>query len=303
MEVLRRALPLAALLLAGCEFTRDPVRVDLHSEELMVHGILAAGSDTVAVLLTRVRTTGADSAATVAPVSGATVRITGGGEAVRLDQAPAGFAACIQEPAAGPSLAGGCYTAVLRGGVRAGTTYALDVQVDGRAPVRGSATVPAGPVIHAPAPGARFGVRRRPGEGPTAVLPVRWHGTGEDGGFGVGVAVTAVYSQQTRVSDAVCTLPQGVGPLLPPTADSAVVALHHPALCQTPAGPLEPDSIQARVVVAAYDTGHAHYAALVQTYAGRPLWRERFAVGVTGALGVFAGIATAEVPVTLVPVD
>jgi len=300
---MRRALPLAALLLAGCGFTRDPVRVDLHGEELMVHGVLAAGSDTVAVLLTRVRTEGAGTPATVSPVTGATVRITGGGQTVRLDEAPAGFPACIRDGGGDAPLARGCYAAVLPGGVRAGATYALDVQVVGRPPARGSATIPAAPVIHAPAPGSRFGVRRRPQNEPSAILPVRWTGAGQGGGFAVGVAVTAVYSGQTRVTDAVCTLPQGVGPPLPPTADSAVIVLIHPALCQTPAGLLGPDSIHARLVVAAYDTAYARYADIVEADVNRPLWRDRFAAGVTGALGVFAAVATAELPVTLVPID
>ena len=293
MAILKAAA--LAILLAGCELTRDPVTIDPQRGELMVHGVLEAGSDTVAVLLTRVV---ADTAAPFAqPVSGATVRLTGGGESVLLGEASAGFPPCHADTGAA-----GCYTGIVRGGVRAGETYALDVRVPGGEEVRGSARVPLAPVVESPAAVSRLGVRRRPERAPAATIPVRWRGTEGAGGVGVGLVLGTLYPRTLEIPHSSCTIPQNILRRSPAT-DTATLVLHQPALCHTREGTVEPDSIRASVLVVAYDSAYVRWEELVRTYPGKSIQRERFAAGVTGALGVFAAVTRADRGIVLVPVD
>ncbi|HEX8671795.1 MAG TPA: DUF4249 family protein [Longimicrobium sp.] len=283
-----------AVLVAGCELARDPVTIDVERRELMVHSVLEAGSDTVAVLLTRVAVEGDSVAPSAQPVSGAAVRITGGGESVLLGEASA---RCLADAGAA-----GCYTGIVRGGVRAGETYALDIRVPGGEEARGSARVPLAPVGESPAAGARIGVRRRPERVPAATIPVRWRGAGGAGRIGVGLVLRTLYPRTLDIPPSSCTIPQNTLWRSPAT-DTATLVLYQPALCHTPEGPVEPDSVRAGILVVAYDSAYARYEELVRTYPGKPLQRDRFAAGVTGALGVFAGVARAEREIVLVPVD
>ncbi|HEY0154303.1 MAG TPA: DUF4249 family protein [Longimicrobium sp.] len=295
MAILKIAV--LAILVAGCELARDPVTIDLERYELMVHSVLEAGSDTVAVLLTRVVVEGDSVAPSAQPVSGATVRITGGGESVLLGEASAGFPPCLADAGAA-----GCYSGIVRGGVRAGETYALDVRVPGGEEARGSARVPLAPVVEAPAAGSRIGVRRKPERVPAATVPVRWRGAGDAGRIGVRLVLRTLYPRTLDLPFTSCTIPQNTL-LRSPGTDTATLVLHRPALCHTPGGPVEPDSIGADILVVAYDSAYARYEELVRTYPGKPLQRNRFAAGVTGALGVFAAVARAEREIVLVPVD
>jgi hypothetical protein len=297
MAILRAAIPALAILLAGCELTRDPVTIDLDRHELMVHGVLEAGRDTVAILLTRVVVEGDSVAPSARPVSGASVRLTGGGETVLLSDASAGFPPCLRDDGAA-----GCYTGIVRGGVRAGETYELDVRVPGGEEARGSARVPPVPVVESPASGSRIGVRRRPERVPAATIPVHWRGTAGAGGVGVGLVLRTLYPRTLDIPPSSCTIPQNVFGRSP-TADTATLVLHQPALCHTREGTIEPDSIHAGVLVVAYDSAYARYDELVRAYPGKSIQRERFAAGVSGALGVFAAVAKAEREIVLVPVD
>lgn len=301
MEILKRMLPLAALVFAGCEFTRDPVAVDLRGDELMVHGVLAAGSDTVAVVLTRVRPGTGGSPAAVVPVSGADVRVSAGGASVRLAEAPAGFSGCFSTPNQGVRPIGpGCYAAVFPGGIRSGTTYSLTVEAPGGGTIHGTATVPAAPVLRSPDENTRFSVKRQHDRTAIGGVPARWTAGEEAGGIALGLRTTAVFSGGQRVSGAACFIDYDRNSVVSPGVDSAAVVLRNPIACQgMPGAPY--DSIHARLQVTAYDTAIARYAGLVGEH--DPVQRDRLAAGVTGALGLFAGVATAERPVTLVAVD
>jgi hypothetical protein len=145
-------------------------------------------------------------------------------------------------------------------------------------------------------------VRRRPERVPAATVPVRWRGTGGAGLDGVGLVLRTLYPRTLDIPPSSCTIPQNTLWRSPGT-DTATLVLHQPALCHTREGSVEPDSIRAGILVVAYDSAYARWEELVRTYPGKPLQRERFAAGVTGALGVFAAVARAEREIVLVPVD
>jgi len=300
MEVLKRALLGAALLLCAC-VTRDPVTLDPEGGQLMVHAVLQAGGDTVAVLLTRVPSSGGDVPG-VQPVSGASVQIAGAGQQVQLDEAPAGFSSCTGEAGLPvPPIGPGCYAAVLPGGVQAGARYTLAVQVPGGETVRGEAIVPAVPGIELPAAAARVGAPRDSGGQPVASIPVRWRGGG-GAGFGVGLRVTALFAGGQPVPGFTCTFGQSVGGLLPAGTDTATVRVNLGG-CEGPAGPVQHDSAHARLLVVSYDSAFTRYARLLADYPGKPIARERFAAGVTGALGLFGAVSSDVRLVTLAVVD
>ncbi|HEY7768501.1 DUF4249 family protein [Longimicrobium sp.] len=304
MEVLKRILPLAALVLGGCEFTRDPLALDIRRDEVMVHGVLAAGQDTVAVLLTRARPGNGDNPIATFPVSGATVRISTGATSVQLVEAPTGFPGCVSTHVSNhPPITPGCYAAVFPGGIRSGTTYALSVDLAGRETIRGSATVPHAPVID-PGTGSRFLVKRKHDGGVPGLIAARWSVGAGTAGVGLGVRETAFYRGGQRVPDQSCRFEYGRAIIYSPGADSAAILFHNPIHCDSAHGPGQQyDSLDVRLQVTAYDTAFTRYAGLVHEHVSPPVHRERFAAGVQGALGLFAGVAVSERPAILVAVD
>jgi hypothetical protein len=300
MELLKPSALLATLLLVGgCEFLREPTPLELTDEQVMVHSVLQAGSDTVSVLLTRVRPGSRSAARDVVPISGAEVRITGGGNTVRLAESPAGFAPCLlgRDPQTGrlQESRAGCYAAVLPGGVRAGGRYELLV-LSGEGEIRGIATVPEAPGILAPENGARVPVKETGHDDPVAFgsLSIRWSTPEGASGADLNLRSGAVFRNGRQVANARCDLFSSTigGPdSSPETSDSRTISFWV-ANCT-----VRPDSVEARLFLTAYDTVYSRYAGNLFEQTAR---RKNFAAGVTGALGVFAGAATAERRVTLV---
>ena len=106
-----------------------------------------------------------------------------------------------------------------------------------------------------------------------------------------------------RVTGAECQLEYPRGLTRPATSDTAVITIFNPVFCfrrSAPgtALPVEYDSLHARLLVTAYDTAYVRYAATIED--GGSVQQRRFAAGVSGALGLFAGAATADRRITLV---
>lgn len=137
------AAVMAAVLAAGCEFIRPPTWVGGDPEQLLVHAVLVAGSDSATVLVNRVG--GIDGR----PVSGAQVRLLGDGAETTLLEVEEGRVPCANAIAP-PGTHTGCYVAALPAPVRVGAEYRLEVNVPGEEPVRGRTVVPAPPEVLAP---------------------------------------------------------------------------------------------------------------------------------------------------------
>ena len=308
---MRRALVALLALAAGCEIVPPPTGVDLEPS-LQLNALLRAGADTVAVLLERTATENGSLRTT--PVSGAQLRLAGPGGDVTLREAPAGFAACVREfdPATGlpaPAQAGpGCYAGVVPGGVRAGATYSLAADLPGRAPATARATVPLPPEPVYPVAGERIPLRLAAGPGSsllfTDALTLRWrtHRKGER--VLPGVEAGRVYRGGRAVPGAVCgvylrsdsdLLVDGTG--RQGLADSATVAGMVSGCGEwTGAGAsrrftaLQPDSVEVHLHLTALDSAYA----LSRVSFGGAVRAPSASVGVTGAYGMFIGLAHAR---------
>jgi hypothetical protein len=306
MEVLMKRIATAALLLAaaGCSFLRDPSPIEALGENAVVHAVLVTGADTVQVLLVRVGA-GSDPATgenvTVRPIVGAEVRL---GD-VRLT----GSAPCYsrhdyggQQPNEQLQTAG-CYTAVLPGGVRPGTAYALRVSLPGGGTIEGQATARAALSIRDPQPGARLHVRP-PSENPQ-MIAVRLSGGEGAAAVSVDFLPLAAFRGGSVVANAVCSVAYPRGIELAVDAEGVVRTPVYAADCverTSPNGtgdrPFRPDSLRARLRVTAFDSAYVRY--LAQTGENSVSVREA-QVGVTRGLGLFAAAARADRDIVLIP--
>jgi hypothetical protein len=317
MERLKRSVLLGvAVSVAGCGFVHEPTAVDVDEDPVVVHAVLAAGSDRAAVLLVRV---GPEEylpgetyeyGAGIEPVSGAEVRLVAGSDTVRLSEAPAGLPACFggasspygSDP---PQTAGpGCYTARLPREIRSGTMYRLRIRLpDGRTiegeavpppPVAGLELEPEGPVpVRAGQSNVDF-----PGQ-------VRVHVRASDGAAGVGLAIQlgAAFRNGEPAPEVECGVwaPAVVVPL--EGERTAVLPIYSLACLQgqgAERSSIRPDSVHARLSVTAYGDAFMRYREALQE---EQVARAAASQGITGALGLFAGEATVERLVTLVPTD
>lgn len=310
MEVLIRYAAVA-LLLAGsaCDFVRPPTVVDPPRDQLLVHSVLSAGTDTVRVLLTRPASDQSFDAAPVR-VSGAQVRIAGGGAEVLLREAPEGFGHCLiprynGDPSPPAAVAGpGCYAAVLPGGVLAGTRYTLEVHVPGGERASGETTVPARPEWIRPAEGERIHMRWSTlgglHMGEVESLALQWRSAAAALEIPI-VAADEVYAGG-QIVEAGCVLyllnPDGSLAMYSGASvqgDSLRVRAHLANCTQRgaaagSASPVRPDSVSVSLLLAAYDTA---YVVHTNRRGERGIREDRASPGLRGAYGVFGSVATA----------
>lgn len=303
MAVLRRfAGCAAALSVWGCGEATAPI----HPAEasVAVHAVLAAGTDTARVLLTRYDP---DALADVrfSGISGAAVRVARAGDTIQLPEAPAGFRDCDFDPfqpdtnePAGP----GCYGGIVPGGLREGERYALRITLPGGGSVSGTATIPARPEILAPAAGRVVPVRLPDGPvtgGPGSSFPVRWKAP-DAGRVEIAIVRPQAFRDGRALTGVLCRVQQGP---LPDELIESDSVLHQvvSAFCSRGGEGVRWDSISVVMMVTAYDTAYARFARDVVSK--ESVRRGRATAGLDGAYGVFAGAASAERRLTLVPAN
>lgn len=313
---MRRVLSVAVLLLVACE--PAPLPLDLSGDRLMVHSMLLAEREAVHVLLQRVRPlTASDpprpdgASVEVLPVSGAQVEIVVDGETIALAEAPAGMPPCASQfPFTVPQqelIGPGCYAAALPEGVKPGATYGLRVRIGGELVAEGSARAPAPPEILSPGPGERYPVRMgftSPEEAVPGIL-VRYRIGQEVAGIRTSIAFDSLFVDGARQSSANCNYDQyeNVPRAVTARTDSTVF-VPRSLYCYrtTPQGGQEtfmPDSIFARVSLAAFDSTYLAYDAAARQESAEVTTLQ---AGVTRALGLFAGASAAWREVVLVPI-
>lgn len=273
----------------------------------MVGSVLSAGSDTVFVSLVRVTPRPYSQESTARPIQGAEVRLQGDIATVGLTEGPPGFPPCLTYHSSNREAATiPCYAAVFPGGVRPGGSYRLSILLPGGGTIEGAAKVPHTPAVIAPEADTRW-IRR--GSGDIDTLRVRWSASPGTAGVGFALQSHRVFYKGALVANADCTIyllgssrPSVHRVLDSPRTDSASLT-YDVIQCTGRVGtdapfPFRPDSVQARLIVTAYDTAYTRYREGPGGSSVRP---EHITAGITGALGVFAGVASAQRRVTLVP--
>lgn len=299
MEILRTTRPAALLgalatLLAGCGSAVDPMAPREVESRVVVHSVLQEGADTVMVLLTRTSShfyqVYPDQAA---PVSGAVVRLGAGSDTVQLVERSGAESRCIER--AGQPVGGGgagCYLALLPGGVRAGESYGLRIEIPGHEVIQGQATIPAPPALLEPVPLAALAVGATPvlGQGLEPV-PLRW----------APVEPGQRLELRLRIREEGCWLTIEVARQLGDYYFGIDLTGQETAAIESRwlhcGGGALGESYPADLYLTAFDSVYTRYIEQNTSYGSTP--RGRASAGVTGALGVFAGAASTRVPVTL----
>ncbi|MGH7468319.1 MAG: DUF4249 family protein, partial [Longimicrobiales bacterium] len=144
---MRMVMVLCALSsLAACE--REPTAIESLGEQVVLNSVINAGATQAAVLLVRVVPNANFSNQSVArPLPGATVTLSDGTNSFALqpNRVPGRCSYQLNGGLQDSALVGGCYTGSVAGGVRAGATYSLDVQLPDGKRIHGTTTVPASP--------------------------------------------------------------------------------------------------------------------------------------------------------------
>jgi hypothetical protein len=183
--------------------------------------------------------------------------------------------------------------------------YELGIQFSG-GEIAGTATVPAAPTVLAPEEGARIPVKATGRDNPVAdgSFSIRWSTPESASRPTINIRLGAVFRSGRRVANARCEFFNtdfGRTDSSSKTPDSTTISFEltncFERLDSATVRNVRPDSVQARLFITAFDTAYARYAEAI---AQGSVERSRFSVGVTGALGVFAGAAMTERRVTLV---
>lgn len=292
---LRLAFLATSVLFTGCDFVRPSAPLQVGGDRLAVYSVLQAGAPRAAVLVVRFRHDVPAFEPGWDAVPGAAVSLLTPQGTLRLTADTANAALCGAPVGAGsppPAVGEGCYTAIVPGGIRAGASYGLRVDVPGGERVTGEATVPEPLRILSPAPGEAIPVYSRE-IGNAAVVPLRWAGTGTPARLEAGIApgsdecLVPVEPRPKNGNFTVLNVAHG---------DSASLIVSD-ARCERDARPLTWSSIPATVSLTVYDSAYAAYA---QTLGNDAVEEPRASAGLKGALGVFAGAAKAVASITFV---
>lgn len=288
------SVPLATFLVAGCGSGDNPIAPRELEQRVVVHSVLQAGADTVAVLLTRTpRHFSPGPADSFTPLTGALVRLIAGEDTLYLTEQSATGNRCATSDG-GPvgEMGTGCYLGALAGGVRAGESYELVVEHPAHDIIHGRATVPTPPAILEPVAlttievGANSAIGERLGP-----LPIRWSDVEPGrrlelairmGGEGCWVEIVAdrrhggTFGIELTGLDSTAVVDRWI----------YCAAGHQPV-----------DSYPATLYLTTFDSAYTTYRQKNADFISTP--QTDASAGVEGALGVFAGAATARIPITL----
>lgn len=302
MALLRSARAAAAALAlavaaGGCgDMVRPSDFVEGDPDQLLVHAVLQAGSDSAAVLLSR-----ADAARLI---HGAQVRLLGSaGQAVLREVEglePCTLYYVVVDGQRKPQ--GVCYAGAVPGGVRVGAAYRLEVELPTGERASGHTVVPSPPAVQGVADGVRLAAREEFGA-LLALEPLLLKWTAPPR---VGVRAWSSRSWPAlpgaRCGALLYRLESDSLVMIYPTAMEADSATVVPVAGPCYAGEQErtqfdADSVEVAIGVTAYDPAYEAYAARWENGIPEPNAR----AGLQGAYGVFGGSATTVRRVRLIP--
>ncbi len=300
MAILMRRIVLVGLgFLTGCE--RAPTPLEYTREHTVVYSVLSAGTAAVAVQVMRSDPNSSEAR----PVSGAEVLLRRDAEAATrlIEGTGATPGECGGDPV--PPLAGrGCYRGTLLEPVEPGARYHLLIALPSGDTVRGTAAVPRAPAVTEPQHGSRYPVRCAredrceaesiPGQPLVrlASVGIRWESSADAARIELDLLPGDVYGGGGRLADARCRLETFTPFAVEDRSGAADIGVYSVECTRPDATPVPWDSVAARVVVAAFDTAYARYAASVLE--SESVRESQAAAGIQGALGVFAGVALTD---------
>lgn len=289
-----------AILAAACVRDPDPFTVD--SDDVSVHLVLVAGSDSVLAIVEK----------PLDPVEDAEVLLIRGADTTQLAFAQP---LCSDDFLPGPTT-GGCYRALLAAPVEAGATYELEITLPDGHRITGQTTVPLPLDVTSPADGARLTADCNPdntcyAEGldvppyfvPVVEVTVRWEASVETERL-----IGFVRPLRTFLDGTVYTGEEGCrlgyfgavfgGFAGRVTPDSMAVVIPN-IDCPGNLSPARFDSIHAEVVVQYQNREAAEYLALMREF-GTGLRAAHLSLGIEGAWGLFGAMTPNAVAVTIV---
>src|SRR5688572_5233919 len=172
---MRMVMVLCALSsVAACE--REPTPIESLGDQIVLNSVINAGAAQAAVLLVRVVPDSNYRNQSVArPLPGAIVTLSDGTNSSTLppNRTPGRCSYPLYAGQQDSALVGGCYAGSVTGGVRAGVTYSIDVQLPDGKRIYGTTSVPAPPALRSPASGDTLQIAGPPDFNPTPVH-VNW---------------------------------------------------------------------------------------------------------------------------------
>lgn len=285
------ALPLL-LLVSGCQ--REPTRIELPEDEIIVLSMLEAGADTVRMLLLRGGYDQRSGTPQIEPIVGAEPELSRDGQRALLEPAPRGVLCVAAHPGfvvGGEPAQEGCYVAALPGGVRAAARYGLRALLPDGAVVTGGAKVPEPPEVLTPEPGERV-----PAEWATSALQatrpvtIRWRSRGGTASVGLVAVVTGVFIGGEAQEWHGCRVAGSGSALFPPDRETAQWRLWiFGCVPDVSPGAAPADSIEVELRVIANDAAFTRY---IEAGFGRSIRRSDVSANLEGAVGLFGAMAS-----------
>jgi len=279
-----------ALVFAGLlACSREPLSLDAVPRRVSVHAMLLAGEDTVRVLVTRV---GRGEAPlywnTSEPVTGAEVQLSWGDEAIVLRSASEQLGGCTSQHHVQP-IGAGCYTGVVPNAVRSGVNYSLHIRLEDGGLITGTASVPSPPDVHPQAETPTLVPLSSVDEDPGEPVHLQWDAPPDEVGS-IGIAL-ALHLQDCS---AFLYVDEGDGPELSVqmfvSGQTEATVGVWTATCAS----IEDDRVPGEIRLTSYDRA---YTGFLRSAANSNEQSAPTGFGVSGAVGVFAGAASATVPV------
>jgi hypothetical protein len=280
-------LALYALLFAGCE--PAPTEIDVSGRSVSLHGLLVAGADQAAVVITEMRTSSQYPQLVAVPVTGATARLVAGADTVELVSGSSAVPCTSSHWNPDADMSAACYAGVVTGGIQAGRRYDLHVVLQDGRTIRGSTIVPHPASLLQPGPGAEIRALRHNSPGQAPASPISW----QDGQT---QRMELIVAPELRECAVLQTGTQGALPQIMDVTGMTATFLRLRVSCQPQHGELT--RLPAEIVLMSYDANYAAHARNAQASGPPPHGAE--SNGITGAFGVFGSVARVRVSVTLV---
>lgn len=286
MRALLRLLGLVPLAACG-GLLRDPVGIPGMETQYGVHSLLVAGADSASVLVVRYPPAPAPSEPDWEEVTDATIRLVAGADTLDL---ALGAPGCTRTFNGTPMAR--CYRAGVPGGIVAGRTYGLLVDIPGFGRITGTTRIPTPPVIVSPSEGTRIEATFTNNQWPT--MPIRLDVAAD------ARRVEVALLEQDPQRECQVHFLSARGILILDADEAAQLSpSRFTAICYTQSGPQPLGELPVVLRAVSYDAEYARYAEIAFDAASGSILKTHARAGIDRGVGYFAGAAAAVVNVVM----